>query len=73
MSNEAQNPLSTQVGGSHYKDMQIQPADANGIGFLEGSIIKYVSRHKAKGGADDLRKAIHCAKILLKPEYGMDV
>jgi len=70
------NPLTTQVGGSHYKDMQIQPAEynhANGIGFLEGSIIKYVSRHKAKGGADDLRKAIHCAKILLKLEYGMDV
>jgi hypothetical protein len=39
--------LATQVDGSHYKDMKIQPMQyihANGIGFAEGCVIKYVSR-----------------------------
>ena len=39
--------LNAQVGGGHYKDMKIQPVEfihANGIGFIEGCVIKYVSR-----------------------------
>jgi hypothetical protein len=62
-----------QVGGNHYKDMAIQPVQfihANGIPFIEGAVIKYVCRHKVKGGADDLRKAIHFLQMLLEMEYG---
>ena len=62
----------TQVGGSHYKDMKIQPVDyihANGIGFIEGCVIKYVSRHKSKNGKQDLEKAIHFLQLLIEMEY----
>ncbi|WP_245578904.1 DUF3310 domain-containing protein [Inquilinus limosus] len=53
-------PMATQVGGSHYTDMPIQPLDyimANGIPFPEGNVIKYVSRWRKKGGIQDLKKA----------------
>lgn len=64
--------LKTQVGGDHYKDMAIQPIQfiqANKLGFCEGNIVKYVTRHAAKGGAEDLRKVIHYAQLLLELEY----
>lgn len=63
--------LQTQEGGSHYRDMAIQPIEyihANGIGFVEGAVIKYVSRWKAKDGLRDLRKAIHLLQILVELE-----
>ena len=54
------NPLDTQEGGTHYKDMKIQPAEfihANNIGYFEGNVIKYVSRWRNKNGIEDLKKA----------------
>ena len=45
---------------SHYKVMGIEPIqyiEANGIGFHEGNIIKYVSRWQHKDGVEDLKKA----------------
>ncbi len=65
------NPLDKQIGGDHYKDFAIQPAvyiHANGIGFIEGSIIKYVTRWRAKGGIQDLEKIIHYAELLIELE-----
>ena len=67
------NPLSTQVGGNHYTKMAIQPVEyilANGIGFCEGNVIKYVSRWKAKGGIEDLKKARHFIDMLIEHEEG---
>ena len=58
-----------QVGGDHYRRQAIQPWDyivANGLGFLEGNIVKYVSRYKAKGGIDDLHKARHYLDKLIE-------
>lgn len=66
------NPLDTQHGGSHYKNLTIQPVEyihANDLNFCEGSIIKYVSRHRRKNGKDDLLKARHFIDILIKLEY----
>lgn len=63
--------LNAQVGGGHYKDMKIQPVEfihANGIGFIEGCVIKYVSRWRAKDGLRDLRKARHCIDLLIELE-----
>ena len=60
MSHPRQSALDCQIGGSHYRDMAIQPFEyihANGITFAEGSVIKYVSRWRAKNGVEDLRKA----------------
>ena len=62
-----------QVGGSHYKDLAIQPVEyiaRNAIPFLEGNVIKYVSRHRHKDGAQDIRKAIHYCRLILEFEYG---
>jgi len=57
-----------QVGGAHYADKAIQPWDyivANNLGYLEGNVVKYVSRWKDKGGVEDLKKAQHyLAKLL---------
>ena len=61
----------SQVGGSHYKDMVIQPFDyihANGIPFAEGNVIKYVSRWRSKGGVEDLKKARHFLDMLIEKE-----
>lgn len=63
--------LHRQEGGSHYKDMAIQPFEynhANGIPFAEGNVIKYVSRWRAKGGVQDLKKARHFLDLLIEAE-----
>ena len=59
------------MGGSHYTRMAIQPLEyviANGIGFVEGSVIKYVSRWRFKNGLEDLRKAHHMLGVLIASE-----
>lgn len=69
----AESALDVQHGGDHYKTMPIQPVEfihKNGLGFCEGAVIKYVTRHKAKNGAEDLRKARHFIDLLLEMEYG---
>ena len=63
--------LDVQIGGSHYKDMKIQPIEyilANGLGFLDGNVIKYVTRFRAKGGVQDLEKAKHYIELLIESE-----
>lgn len=64
--------LERQVGGDHYKDFVIQPVEfiqKNGLGFCEGNSLKYICRHKKKGGKQDLEKAIHYLQLLLQMEY----
>lgn len=61
-------PLDVQIGGSHYKDMAIQPLEyclANAIPFAEGNVIKYVSRWRKKNGVQDLKKARHMLDVLI--------
>ena len=58
-----------QVGGSHYAVKTIQPWDyiiANNLGYLEGNVVKYVSRWKDKGGIEDLKKAQHYLQKLIE-------
>jgi len=63
------------MGGNkenHYCLDAIQPVDyidANDLDFFEGNVIKYVTRHKRKGGADDIKKAIHYLEMILKRKY----
>ena len=62
---------STQVAGNHYKTKAIQPWDyivGNNLGYLEGNIVKYVSRWKDKGGVDDLKKAQHYLTKLIETQ-----
>ena len=63
--------LEQQEGGSHYKDLPIQPVEychRNGLGFCESSVIKYVTRWRSKNGLDDLRKARHFIDLLIEME-----
>ncbi|MFG5778017.1 DUF3310 domain-containing protein [Comamonas sp. J-3] len=65
--------LDTQQGGSHYRDMKIQPIEfinANGLDFFQGNMLKYLCRHKAKNGVEDLRKVIHYAQLAIELQYG---
>ena len=58
-----------QEGGDHYVKRAIQPWDyitQNEMGYLEGCIVKYVSRYKDKNGLEDLLKARHYLEKLIE-------
>lgn len=68
-----------QVGGDHYRAMDIQPWDAMQSwmtsaefrGFLRGNAIKYLARCDKKGApVEDLRKARHYLDKLIEVENG---
>lgn len=64
--------MSKQIGGDHY-DLTIQPIDyimGNGLGYCEGNVVKYITRHNSKNGAEDIRKAIHYCEFILAQVYG---
>lgn len=64
--------LEKQVGGTHYKNMKIQPIEfihANGLDFLQGNVVKYVARFRDKNGKEDLLKAKHYLDLLIELEY----
>jgi len=64
--------IDKQVGGGHYKAQGIQPIEfsmSNELNFAEGSVIKYVHRHRRKNGAEDIKKAIHYLEFILEYEY----
>lgn len=66
--------LNIQIGGSHYKDCAIQPIqyiEANKLAFLEGCVVKRVTRHdKPTGkGRQDIEKSIHELQLLLEMRY----
>lgn len=69
----AASALDKQEGGDHYKTMKIQPVEfitENGMDFLQGNVVKYIARHKAKNGAADVRKALHYCQLILELQYG---
>ena len=62
-----------QIGGSHYKDMVIQPSEfinKNKLQFAEGNAIKYIWRHAHKGEVQDLEKAKHYIDMIIERDYG---
>ena len=62
----------TQIGGSHYRKMKIQPSkfiNDNKLLFAEGNAIKYICRHAHKGGKEDLKKAIHYIEMIIERDY----
>ena len=72
----ASSALSVQVGGDHYKSCAIQPVqfiEANGLRFLEGCIVKRVTRHDSPTGKgrQDIEKAIHELQLLLELRYSL--
>lgn len=58
----------TQVAGTHYR-ASYQHWDLVRdlhLGYFEGQISKYVTRHRTKNGKIDLEKALHFTKKLLE-------
>lgn len=71
MSTKPESPLESQVGGDHHKQLVIQPVEyihKNGIGYMEGCAIKYLTRWRNKGGVQDLEKAKHFIDLLIELE-----
>jgi len=68
------NPLDIQVGGGHYKGKAIQPVEyihANNLNFLEGCIVKRITRWRNKPTAkrfEDLEKIKHEVDLLIEME-----
>ena len=61
-----------QIGGSHYKDMVVQPSEfinKNKLQFAEGNAIKYICRHANKGEVQDLEKAKHYIDMIIERDY----
>lgn len=65
--------LDKQEGGNHYSRLAIQPFDyitRNHLDWGAGNVVKYITRHRQKNGAEDVRKAIHYCQMILEVEYG---
>lgn len=59
-----------QLGGQHY-NLPYQPIKfivENKLNFIQGNIVKYISRYKSKNGLEDLEKAKHYAELGLELE-----
>ena len=64
-----------QEGGDHYVNLKIQPVEyihANNLPYIEGCVIKYISRFRSKNGKQDLLKAKHFIDLLMELEYGSE-
>jgi len=68
-----QSAWNKQEGGSHYKNLKIQPmqyALENKLDYAQANVVKYVTRHKEKNGKEDLLKAIHNLELMIEFYYG---
>ncbi len=65
--------IDKQIGGDHYKSMAIQPIEyiqANKLSYIEGNIVKYISRWREKNGIEDLKKIKHYVEFLIEEVEG---
>lgn len=78
VTDEPPSPRSTQVGGDHYRTMEIQPWDVidavftkeQRVGYYLGTVLSYLMRVNAdqpgKGGVLDIEKAQHVTAKLIE-------
>ena len=63
---------SYQISGNHYKKFAgAEPWDVVlswGLGYLDGTALKYIARWKHKNGVEDLKKAVHFLEKLIEVE-----
>jgi hypothetical protein len=67
----SESSLDKQVAGNHYKGKRIQPVEyihANNLNFLEGCIVKRITRWRDKDGFQDLEKIKHEIDLLIEME-----
>ena len=56
----------------HYGDSEIDVisfCQANNLDFMQGNVIKYITRYRKKNGLEDLRKAVEYINRILADEY----
>lgn len=54
---------------SHYARFKIEPVHficENKLDFFQGNVVKYVCRHDAKNGIEDLKKCIRYLEMYIK-------
>lgn len=78
MGEKCPDPLDAQVGGNHYKVHDIQPIEyimANNLNFLQGSIVKRITRFNVPGGkgSQDLEKIKHECDLLIKFMFDKEI
>lgn len=64
--NPTENPLSKEIGGTHYKSayQPIELMERVKMYACCSYIFKYMFRHKDKGKKQDLEKALHCCELM---------
>lgn len=65
-----------QIAGVHYKNLDPEPWNvitAWGLGYLDGTALKYIARWKHKNGIEDLEKAIHFLQKCVEVERAKQV
>jgi len=63
------------INPDYYTAKAISPLEyivANKMGFIEGNVVKYVSRYKDKNGIEDLKKAQWYLNTLISLLEGME-
>ena len=61
--------LKKQVGGEHYKEMNVQPIEliaSLDLNFFQGNVVKYLSRRKGDDDITDWQKALHYCELAIK-------
>ena len=67
----SESALLVQEGGNHYSKKVIQPIQyihANNLNFLEGCVVKRITRWRDKDGIKDLLKIKHEIDLLIELE-----
>jgi hypothetical protein len=65
--------MSDKINPDHYQLKAIPPLEyivANNMNFMEGNVVKYVSRYQDKNGLEDLKKAKWYIEALITLEEG---
>lgn len=71
---KSKDTKSKQIGGTHYKDMEIQPwhvaekwfSSEEYKGYHKITALAYIGRSDRKGGIEDIEKAIHHLEELVR-------
>ena len=56
----------------HYRNGKVDVIDfcqANNLDFMQGNVIKYITRYRKKNGLEDVRKAVEYINRILANEY----
>ena len=65
--------MKNKINPEYYTQGNIECIDyiiSKKLNFLEGNVVKYITRHRTKGQEEDIRKVIHYCELILEHTYG---